>query len=50
LVCAAICFGKHRDPDQRLNHLATLESYLSALRTHFGDGATLYYPWGHPDD
>jgi DNA-binding MarR family transcriptional regulator len=50
LVCTAICFGKHRDPGQRFHHLATLESYLSALREYFGDGATLYYPWGHPDD
>jgi DNA-binding MarR family transcriptional regulator len=50
LVCTAICFGKHRDRDQRFIHLATLESYLSALRNEFGDRATLYYPWGHPDD
>ena len=50
LVCVAICFGKHRDADQRFIHMATLESYLSSLRKQFGDRATLYYPWGHPDD
>jgi DNA-binding MarR family transcriptional regulator len=50
VVCTAICFGKQRDADRRFYHLAMLESYLSALRTEFGDGATLYYPWGHPDD
>jgi hypothetical protein len=27
-----------------------LESYLRVLRRDFGDTATLYYPWGHPDD
>jgi hypothetical protein len=27
-----------------------LESYLDVLRRDFGDTATLYYPWGHPDD
>ena len=50
LVCAAICFGRHRDPGRRLVSLDTLEGYLKALQTYFGDGATLYYPWGHPDD
>lgn len=50
VVCAAICFGQHRNPDRRLVHLDTLEGYLSALRKDFGDTATLYYPWGHPDD
>ena len=50
LVCRAICFGPHRHADRRFQHLAALESYLSAMRRQFGDGATLYYPWGHPDD
>jgi hypothetical protein len=27
-----------------------LESHLHVLRRDFGDTATLYYPWGHPDD
>jgi DNA-binding MarR family transcriptional regulator len=49
-VCEAICFGAHRDPIQRLIHMDQLESYLRALRSDFGDTATLYYPWGHPDD
>ena len=50
LVCIAICCGRHRDASSRLIHLDRLEGYLLALRKHFGDGATLYYPWGHPDD
>ena len=50
LVCVAICFGRHRDADCRFHHMEMLENYLSAMRSHFGDGATLYYPWGHPDD
>jgi DNA-binding MarR family transcriptional regulator len=50
LVLVAICFGRHRDAQQRFSHMAKLESYLSALRTRFGDTARLDYPWGHPDD
>ena len=50
LVAEAICFGQHRDPGRRLVHLATLEGYLCAMRKQYLDGATLYYPWGHPDD
>ena len=50
LVCMAICFGGHSNADRRFEHMATLESYLSAMRRQFGDGATLYYSWGHPDD
>jgi DNA-binding MarR family transcriptional regulator len=50
IVCEAICFGGHRSPDQRLIHMSQLESYLDVLREDFGDKATLYYPWGHPDD
>jgi DNA-binding MarR family transcriptional regulator len=50
VVYQAICFGGHRDPDQRLIHMSTLESYLDVLRRDFGDKAVLYYPWGHPDD
>ena len=50
LVHEAICFGRHRDPSQQFVHLDTLESYLSAMRRQYGDRATLYYPWGHPDD
>jgi hypothetical protein len=42
--------GKHRDPNQRFIHMEWLESYLRVLRRDFGDTATLYYPWGHPDD
>jgi hypothetical protein len=30
--------------------MANLESFLHVLRRDFGDTATLYYAWGHPDD
>ena len=50
MVHRAICFGQQRSADARFIHMATLESYLSGLRTRFGDTARLYYPWGHPDD
>jgi len=50
LVFEAICFGRHRDWGQRLLHMDRLEGYLKALRDDFGDIATLYYRWGHPDD
>jgi DNA-binding MarR family transcriptional regulator len=49
LVYEAICFGKHRDPGAQFVHMAQLESYLRAMRTHYGDTASLAYPW-HPDD
>ena len=49
-VFEAICFGTHRDRWQRFIHMEQLESYLNVLRRNFGDRATLYYPWGHPDD
>ncbi len=50
LVFQVICFGRHRDRDQRFVHTNALERYLNALRRDFGDRANLYYPWGHPDD
>jgi DNA-binding MarR family transcriptional regulator len=50
LVFVAICFGQHRDASKRLRHMDALEGYLCSLRTQFGDTASLYYPWGHPDD
>jgi DNA-binding MarR family transcriptional regulator len=50
IVHEAICFGRHRDPGQRFFATDMLESYLHALRSHFDDTATLYFPWGHPDD
>jgi DNA-binding MarR family transcriptional regulator len=49
-VYEAICGGKHRDPEKRFTHMSTLEDYLRVLRTYCRDSATLYYPWGHPDD
>jgi DNA-binding MarR family transcriptional regulator len=49
-VYKAICYGHHRDSWKRLFAMDTLESYLRVLRKRFRDTATLYYPWGHPDD
>jgi DNA-binding MarR family transcriptional regulator len=50
LVLQAVCFGQHGDAYARLHHMESLESYLGVLRRDFFDTATLYYPWGHPDD
>jgi DNA-binding MarR family transcriptional regulator len=50
LVDRAICFGAHRNRNDRFWHMATLEGYLNTMRRHCGDVASLYYPWGHPDD
>jgi len=50
LVYVAICFGQHRDASKRLIHMDTLEGYLDSLRSQFGDKASLYFRWGHPDD
>ena len=50
VVLQLICFGKHHDPNERLEHMQALESYLTVLRKDFGDRSSLYYPWGHPDD
>jgi DNA-binding MarR family transcriptional regulator len=50
MVVLAICFGRHRDPAIRLQSMDHLEGYLRAIASDFGDRATLYYPWGHPDD
>jgi DNA-binding MarR family transcriptional regulator len=50
LVCEAICFGRHRSAEARFQAIVHLEDYLRALRTNFGDTATLDYPWGHADD
>jgi hypothetical protein len=45
----AICFGRERDPDERLRHQCAYESYLNVIRWDYGDRAWLAYPW-HPDD
>jgi DNA-binding MarR family transcriptional regulator len=50
LTYEAICFGRGRRPEERWIDMAELESYLGRLRRDFGDTATLYYRWGHPDD
>ncbi len=49
LVYDAIC-GNRRDPVQRFFQMDRLEWLLDGLRSEFGDVATLYYRWGHPDD
>ena len=49
LLCEAICFGKHRDRDERFRHMCELDSYLYSMRLYYGDTARLPYPW-HPDD
>jgi DNA-binding MarR family transcriptional regulator len=49
LVLAAICFGRQHSPEVRLRSMVHLEGYLDSLRTNFGDTATLYYGWAHPD-
>src|SRR5260370_26285627 len=50
LVDRAICFGEHRDRNARFWHMTTLENYLDGMRRYYCDIASLYYPWGHPDD
>ena len=50
LVYKAICFGREEDRDEQLVHMAALESYHDSMRKPWGDTATLYYRWGHPDD
>jgi DNA-binding MarR family transcriptional regulator len=49
-VCEVISCGKGRDLDAWFHHMLMLEGYMDRLRRHSRDGATLYYPWGHPDD
>jgi DNA-binding MarR family transcriptional regulator len=49
-VYEAICYGEHRDPGRRFEHMDRLESYQRVLREHTHDTAELYYAWGHPDD
>jgi DNA-binding MarR family transcriptional regulator len=49
LVHEAICFGRHHDRSAQFVRTERLEGYLSGMRQHFGDPATLYFPW-HPDD
>ena len=50
MVYVAICGAQHRNADARFEHMDRLEAYLRNLRRKFGDRATLYYAWGHPDD
>ena len=50
LVHKAICFGREDDRDEQLVHMSALEQYHHSMRKQWGDTATLYYRWGHPDD
>jgi DNA-binding MarR family transcriptional regulator len=50
LVYIAICSSKKRDREKQLDEMFRLECYFDAIRYHYGDTATLYYRWGHPDD
>lgn len=50
LVIESICFGGHREAGKRFLCMSRLEDTLHAIRRDFGDRATLYFPWGHPDD
>jgi DNA-binding MarR family transcriptional regulator len=50
LVCIAICPWSKRDREALLDHMFKLECYFDGIRYHYGDTATLYYRWGHPDD
>ncbi len=50
LVYQAICGEWRRDPVYRFFRMEALEGRLLELRSELGDVATLYYPWGHPDD
>ena len=50
LVTNSLCHGYHLRRDRRLVAMATLEDALWTFRRDFGDRATLYFPWGHPDD
>ncbi len=49
LLCEAVCFGEHGDRGAQFQHLCKLESYLFGMQKHYGDTASLCYPW-HPDD
>jgi DNA-binding MarR family transcriptional regulator len=49
-VYEVICFGRHRDPWERLKHMEQLEAYQRVLRKYSYDTAKLYYAWGYPDD
>jgi DNA-binding MarR family transcriptional regulator len=50
LVYIAISTWSHPDRDKLLDDMFTLETYFDGIRYHYGDTATLYYRWGHPDD
>jgi DNA-binding MarR family transcriptional regulator len=51
LVYQAICGNTgRRDPFVRFERMDGFEGLLRAVRSSFGDEATLHYGWGHPDD
>jgi hypothetical protein len=45
VIVTAICFGRHRERAQRVQHVMQLQSYLGALRRDFGDAAPLTHDW-----
>jgi DNA-binding MarR family transcriptional regulator len=49
IVYHAICWGKHRDANERFLHMDRLEGYLRSLRRYCRDTARIYYAWAHPD-
>ena len=50
VIVTAICFGRHREWTQRVQHVMQLQSYLGALRRDFGDAAPLSHAWARPGD
>jgi DNA-binding MarR family transcriptional regulator len=50
IVVTAICFGRHHEWTQRVQHIMGLQRYLGALRRDFGDTAPLTHDWGRPGD
>jgi DNA-binding MarR family transcriptional regulator len=50
IVVTAICFGRHHQWTQRVQHVMGLQWYLGALRRDFGDTAPLTHDWGRPGD
>ena len=50
IVCRVIGYGRRCNPRRRLAGMLQLDDWFGAFRTELTDRATLYYPWGHPDD
>jgi DNA-binding MarR family transcriptional regulator len=50
VIVTAICFGRHRERAQRVQHVMKLQAYLGALRRDFGDAAPLTHDWARTGD